>query len=290
MDQQNPTETENPGNPSEIDLTQLQNSLATLNDALEREKEERTRERQEFLDAINELRNTRQPPGDNGQRTGNGAHGDKRRINVSGLDKLSGDISLQDFVAWRCTWRDFCRLERLETYLVEEQAAALRLVLSTQMAQTVQMVLGISSTDDMSPDVILDRIYKHLREKRSVALDRVEFEQCRQTSGESFDDFYIRLQRIAGCASLCNACYEERLTTRIICGINNQEARKKLLAKNKFPQLQEAVDLCRSEESASNDEPLLQRPANFHHVENKCQRRPRSRSRSRSRIATPRTQ
>jgi len=231
VDQQNPTETENPGNPSEIDLTQLQNLLATLNDALEREKEERTRERQEFLDAINELRNTRQPPGDNGQRTGNGAHGDKRRINVSGLDKLSGDISLQDFVAWRCTWRDFCRLERLETYLVEEQAAALRLVLSTQMAQTVQMVLGISSTDDMSPDLILDRIYKHLREKRSVALDRVEFEQCRQTSGESFDDFHIRLQRIAGCASLCNACYEERLTTRIICGINNQEARKKLLQK-----------------------------------------------------------
>ena len=161
VDQQNPTETENPVNPLEIDLTQLQNSLATLNEALEREKEEHTRERQEFLDAINELRNTRQPPGDNGQRTGNGAHGDKRRINVSGLDKLSGDISLQDFVAWRSKWRDFCQLERFETYLVEEQAAALRLVLSSQMAQTVLMVLGISSTDDNGTTTDNDNDNRH---------------------------------------------------------------------------------------------------------------------------------
>jgi hypothetical protein len=84
VEQQIPIQAENQGNPAEIDLTQFKNSLATLNEALEREKEERFRESQEFLDAINKLVNTRKPLGDgkNEQRTGNGAHGDKRRINL----------------------------------------------------------------------------------------------------------------------------------------------------------------------------------------------------------------
>jgi hypothetical protein len=34
----------------------------------------------------------------------------------------------------------------------------------------------------------LDSIYAHLRAKRSIAIDWVEFEECHQAVGESFDE------------------------------------------------------------------------------------------------------
>ena len=62
------------------------------------------------------------------------------------------------------------------------------------MQQVVDMIL--QPGDALPPDEILGRIHQYIGSKRSVALDRVEFEECRQTVGESFDDYYIQLQRI----------------------------------------------------------------------------------------------
>jgi hypothetical protein len=127
------------------------------------------------------------------------------------------------------------------------------------MLQTVELVLGIDQSSTLAPSDILDRIQEHIRSQRSVALDRMEFEECRQEVNESFDDFYIKLRRIAECADLCKTCWDSRLSTRIISGIRDQEARKKLLAKSPFPSVQEAIYLCRSKESASKNEPMLGR-------------------------------
>lgn len=104
------------------------------------------------------------------------------------------------------------------------------MALSNEMLQTVKMVLNIPSTADASPDHILNQIRDHIRKKRSVALDRMEFEQCRQERDETLDIFYIRLQRIAACADLCPECIDERMTTHVMVGIRDQDTRKKLLA------------------------------------------------------------
>ena len=181
------------------------------------------------------------------------------RINVFNMEKLPSDVSLHDFITWRTKWEDFYQLERLDAHPLTAQMAALRLVLSTQMLQTVTMVLNISPGANTSPKMVLDALYTHIRDKRSIALDRVELEECRQAQNESFDDFYIRLRKIADCADLCTHCMDSRLTTRIICGIQDQEARKKLLAASPFPTLQAAVNLCRSEESAARNEPMVSR-------------------------------
>ena len=175
------------------------------------------------------------------------------RINVFNIEKLASDVSLHDFITWRTKWDGFCQLERLDSHPLTAQMAALRLVLSTQMLQTVTMVLNISPGANVSPKMVLDALHKHIREKRSIALDRVELEE--------FDDFYILLRKIADCADLCTHCIDPRLTTRIICGIQDQEARKKPLAASPFPTLQAAVNLCRSEESAARNEPLVSRSA-----------------------------
>ena len=181
-----------------------------------------------------------------------------RQINFPNLESLPADVSLHNFATWRKKWNDYCRLQRISTYPRLEQISALRLVLSTRMLDTVDTVLGIDEAT-VTPDDILDRIQQHIRTQRNVALDRVDFHECRQTATETFDEFYIRIQGIAALADLCKICLEQQMTTGIIAGIYDKRVRRKLLALNPFPRLQQTIDICRSEESASRNEPILSR-------------------------------
>ena len=58
-------------------------------------------------------------------------------------------------------------------------------------------------------------------------------------------------------AELCNACVDDRLVTRIISGVADQNLRRKLLAIDPPPSLAEALRVCRSEESAVHTETEL---------------------------------
>ena len=90
-----------------------------------------------------------------------------------------------------------------------------------------------------------------------MALDRVAFEECHQSANETFDEFFTRLKRLAGTAELCVNCSDERLATRVMAGVRDSESRKKLLSLTPFPTLQQAVNLCRGEESARANERTL---------------------------------
>ena len=79
----------------------------------------------------------------------------------------------------------------------------------------------------------------YVHQKRSIEIDRVEFEECRQAVNETFDNFYVRLRQMASSADLCNVCMDTRLKKRIISGFQNQETRRKLLAINPPPSLQQ---------------------------------------------------
>ena len=79
-------------------------------------------------------------------------------------------------------------------------------------------------------------------------------EERRQELCETFDEYYIALREIANNADLCKVCIDDRLTTRIMSGIRDPEIRRKLLAHTPPPPLQTTINICRSEESARNDE------------------------------------
>ena len=121
----------------------------------------------------------------------------------------------------------------------------------------LKCAIDISDESNLTVEEILDRIQQHLRQKRNVALDRVAFEERKQERGENFDDYYVAIRKLADESDLCIHCIEERLTTKIMSGLYNQETRQKLLAITPFPQLKTVVDICRSEESAAKDSMAL---------------------------------
>ena len=77
----------------------------------------------------------------------------------------------------------------------------------------------------------------------------VAFAECRQETSETFDDFYIRLKGLVEAAEITTEL-EKWMTVRILAGSRDAEAKQKLFAVKPLPTLQQAVDICRIEESA----------------------------------------
>ncbi|XP_046453081.1 keratin, type I cytoskeletal 9-like [Daphnia pulex] len=144
--------------------------------------------------------------GAGGGGAGGGGASQRRRIDTSCLEKLHGDASLAQLRSWRNRWNDFCHLNQLNAYPVNEQMAAFRMALDPAMQQVVEVALGILPTSPLSLSDVIDRITDHVRSKRNIALDRVAFDECRQHTSESFDDFYIRLRTLADAADMRAAC------------------------------------------------------------------------------------
>ena len=172
--------------------------------------------------------------------------------------KLTPDLSLRKFRAWRATWTDFFELSDGQRLSPDRQLALFRTRLSSEM----RAALGHTIPTKTTLNERLDEIAEHFRRQRNRALDRVQFEQRQQQAGESFDNFYVSVRELATDTELCGTCLETRLTTRIMSGVRFEEVHKKLLALTPFPQLKAVVALCRSEESACNTEAdLSSKPA-----------------------------
>ena len=126
------------------------------------------------------------------------------------------------------------------------------------MRRTLEHAVGISESDDSVPvKRVLDHLTVHFQRQQNIVLRRVRFEERRQQNGELFDDFFVSLKELADDAELCSACVDDRLVTRIISGVADQNLRRKLNAIDPPPSLAEALRVCRSEESAVHTETEL---------------------------------
>ena len=171
--------------------------------------------------------------------------------------KLSASISLRDFRAWRSSWNDYARLCQLAAFSREDQLAFLRSCFTEDMRATSQHAVGITEDTDTVQSA-LDKIEKHLRQQRNIAIDRVKFEEKQQEEDEPFDAFLVSIRELASDAELCIECKDQRLSTRIMSGLHNQETRRKLLALRPFPALETVIDVCRAEEAAQGNYKMLQ--------------------------------
>ena len=85
-----------------------------------------------------------------------------------------------------------------------------------------------------------------------MQIDKIEFERRSQMEGESFDDYMVAIRKLARNAELCEECLDDRLLTKIMSGVNDQEVREELLAKIPTPKLEEAILFARNKETAKS--------------------------------------
>lgn len=96
-----------------------------------------------------------------------------------------------------------------------------------------------------------------MQEKRNIAFNRTAFEEGRQGPHETFDDFYVRLVRLADLSEICTTCRNVSLVTHIMVDVWDPSIKKKLLGKSPFSSEQEARTICRSEKAADANERVL---------------------------------
>ncbi|KAK4013319.1 hypothetical protein OUZ56_025553 [Daphnia magna] len=133
--------------------------------------------------------------GGGGTGSGGGGGGAGKGGGNGGAGGGGSGITLLRFL--RNRWNYFVELSQLATYSGTEQMEAFRMALDPAMQQVVEVTLGILPTTITMPDLVLDLIADYIRAKRHIAFDRVAFEERRQGPSETFDDFYIGLERLA---------------------------------------------------------------------------------------------
>ena len=142
------------------------------------------------------------------------------------------------------------------------QLACFHACIAPDMNETLES-LDITEDSTLTVDEILDVVQEYLRLLRNAVIDRYAFLDCEQREGESFNSFLIRLNSLAASARLCRAhatreeCEEFTRVAAIIRGIRNSEMKNKLLAIHPFPSLQEVISVCRQQDNADQNTPLV---------------------------------
>ena len=110
---------------------------------------------------------------------------------------LDVDVTYSKFIAWRSSWDDYVMLNRIDKMPNRLQKADLRCCLTEAMRQHIKCAMDITDNEEENIKDILDKIQDYLRQKRNVALDRVAFEERKQQSGETFDEYYVVICKLA---------------------------------------------------------------------------------------------
>ena len=176
--------------------------------------------------------------------------GNSGRVTAKPPPQLPKDISLEEFDTWTHTWGDYFAVTKLEKEPNSLQRANLMSHMSQEMRAVVEHILGIGDDSTKSCPDIIKEIRAHIRSSRNIQLDKVAFEKRTQRPGESFDDYLVTIRKLARNAGLCKECLEDRLLTKIMSGLVDQEVREELLARVPAPKLEEAITFARSKEAA----------------------------------------
>ncbi|KAK3854724.1 hypothetical protein Pcinc_038818 [Petrolisthes cinctipes] len=161
---------------------------------------------------------------------------------------LSSSASLREFDAWRHKFRGYVALTKVTSLPLVQQKAILTSMLDDEWTRTLRYVVDVA--DGAQLEEVLDAMEAHLRGQRNVIVDRREFYSRVQQQGEAFDDFLCAIKEMVNFCDFCDHDIDNRLRDRIVVGIRDEEALKRML-QEKHLQLQSAIDICRASENAN---------------------------------------
>ncbi len=188
--------------------------------------------------------------------------GKARSFNITALDPLPKDAQLQDFRDWREAWDNNAGHHNLEAFPRKQQVNALLTAIGPHASRIIRFHCKLAKEDNgTTVPLILDQLNEYYRERRNIALDRVNFHQRRQGPDEDFDQFQFALLEMAEDAALCSHCVhcrEDQIVTQIIVGCSDEKAKGDLLQERPFPTLAKAIQICQASEVASKNKQSLE--------------------------------
>ena len=157
----------------------------------------------------------------------------------------------ESFRAWKVRWDDYALLAGLSAQPPPVRMAVLRSCLSDEAIRVVNNFdLPAAQRNDMA--AVLKRLEEYACGQSNQVLQRRLFNLRSQREGEAFDDFLTELRELSNTCGFCDKCRESLIRDRVVIGLRDPDVIKKLCAVRNLT-LDQAVQLCRSEEAASRD-------------------------------------
>ena len=182
------------------------------------------------------------------------------KAQVHSPDKLKLDVSLRGAQEWKLKWNDYTTLIDFHTFPQPKQFATLRLCLDDEVLRVLDHTLGVKPDSALPVEEIINKMITHIKEQRNESLRRLEFTNCKQHPGETFDNFWVRLKQIADDIDLCkgNNCVDNQLKHAILVGLKDNDTVQHLLRLKADTSLSDFLIVVRSREAAQRTSNAIQ--------------------------------
>ena len=162
------------------------------------------------------------------------------------------DCSAKKWKLWNQAWLNFAIVSKISTQ-DDSYQKALFLCTIGQNALEIYNAFRYSTSDHPDKvDTIIAKFDEYFMGDVNETYERFKFNRRNQEAGESFDAYLTALRNLADSCNFCTCpnMSDSLLRDRIVLGIRNEDARKRLLQERKLD-LKKCIDICRTSESAT---------------------------------------
>ena len=225
---------------------------------------------QKIMDLLTELQKSRPPPPpppSSAQKSplvhnttaGGGPDPPKalpaRPPDVRSIQKLTASVTRCELKTWRVIWDSMANQISLDDFPVQQQFGALLTRMDVELLQLVELKCEVDLKDNgQTPKAVLDKLEAYLGTLEHAARDRLHFNKRIQQEGESINQFYMALEKLATQADICKKCRDHVMSVQLLGGLHNDDIRREILKLDPFPELKDVLKKCLSEEMSRKDQ------------------------------------
>ena len=169
------------------------------------------------------------------------------------LPKLDLDVDRgSDFLAWEKQWNSYRILSGLVGSEAATQVHALHFCMSRETLTIVEN-LGLTDAQRADQAQIIAGLKWYVQGRINETVERRNFRQRKQASGETFDDYLVSLRELAKTCNFCNNdCLRNNLRDQLVEGVIDPEVVRDLLKEQNLT-LEKAIDIGRAMEAAKRE-------------------------------------
>ena len=162
------------------------------------------------------------------------------------------DCSAKKWKLWKQTWVNFAIVSKIASQDAQYQKALFLCTIGQGALEIFNAFQYSEGEDPNKVDTIISKFEEYFTGEINETYERFKFNQRNQEDGEAFDAYLTALRNLAETCNFCTcpAMGDSLLRDRIVLGIKNEEARKRLLQERKL-NLKKCIDICRTSESAT---------------------------------------
>ncbi|KZR96021.1 Uncharacterized protein APZ42_009877, partial [Daphnia magna] len=163
------------------------------------------------------------------------------------------------FELWHQQWKIFLALSTIDSVLEDDERPAYKtnILLSCLSKETLQAVMSMGLTDAQMGDheVVIQKLRERCNAGRNRNVWRQQFALSKQRANEAADNWLCDLRDLARkcefATDCCANCQPTRILGQVVYGVYDDEIRRKLLERGATLTLDQAIDILRVAEAAS---------------------------------------